>query len=761
MIFWGVGAGLVIAPLMKGLFYEEELVLAQMYLGFIWLLYGATRLGDRETELKFQLMDYAVLAYLIVNILTIFTAVYLKEALLGIYRVFDYVLIYYLVLELTKEAKDRERFTLFVFMSTVAVSALGIGAAVEKVNFPEAFAQGRIMSSFQYPNALGICAAAGALLGTGSLLTRDALGLKAILGLGIYLNIIALLGSLSRGTWLVLGLALFIYLLGIGRRSFWKSLYHIIVIIFFGFLGSKGFLKGVYAKDYSGALAWLALGAVLLMAALSFLHILPGIVEKKRFLRRHKKVLLWALTLELILCAFIYFSYTSQILPTPVSQILDTTVIQRFGTISGEDSSYQDRMDMNRIALRIVRDYPFLGAGAGGWNSLYHQYQDKRFYWSSEVHNHYFQIWAETGTLGLVTYLAVWALLLHKIIKYLLHRKETSRWPYTWAVILAFLSILVHSGLDLELSFPAAAMVFWSLGAMVNNEVNGSGRHRSKLLLIPKPGYFILTLLIGGLLIIPAAREYRAALLSKEGVEEKQMGYYPRAIDKFEQAYFLSPLSPNPAAALAELYAHRYKSLPKETYKEKVYYYANRAIEMAPYDIKTRWSLDRAYALLGDEEALLKERERLARLLPKDPYTLEVLAQSYFDRGMAFLEKGKPLDAEPYFTQCLAVTQKIEENYLASEKRYNMRPTAQVYLLSGQVSLLLAEKKTAAEALSKALNNKDTKSQAGSLLALAYQDWDPVNHTRFYNQYIKNNRENQLFYEKIQNLANLMNGGKA
>ncbi|MCR4441355.1 MAG: O-antigen ligase family protein [Peptococcaceae bacterium] len=759
LAYWATGAGLAAAPLLKGLFYPEELVLAQVYLGVAWLLYAISRLSDKRVELKFGSIDCAVLAYLLANVLTLFVAVHLHEAVLGVYRAIDYILIFFLVSSLTREAKEREKFTRFIFFSTVLVSVIGILAAMEMVSFPEAYAGKRIMSTFQYPNALAIYSAVGIITGLGFLMTSSAAYAKILVGTGIYLDFIALLGSLSRGTWLVLGLVFLVYLLGSGKRFFWPSLYQIMVITLIGCISSKGFLGGVYRQNYTNALEWLVLGGAFIAAGLAAIHVLPAVARRKRFLRRHKKVLLWAFTLEILCCILFYFSYASQVLPTPASQLLDTEVIQRFGTIGGEDGSYMDRMDYNRVALQIVGDHPVLGTGAGGWNALYHLYQD-RLYWSSEVHNHYFQTWVESGTVGLAAYLAVWLSLLWRIIRFLLRPKGDSRWPYTWAVLLAFLALLVHSGIDMELSMPAVALVFWSLAAVVKSEVNGHGRRRRKTLAVPKPGYIAGCLLVGVILIILPVREYRAILLGKAGAEEKRLGYYPRAIDKFEQAYRLSPLSPDLAAALAELYARRYKSLPLDVYKQRVYYYANRAVELAPYNIKTRWSLDAAYGLVGDEEALLKERERLAGLLPKDPYTLGTLAKTYFEQGMAFLERGNSAGARLYFSRCVSLTPKIEENYLMSEKRPNMRPSAQVYLLSGQASLLLADKEAAVEALSKALHHKDTKNQAGSLLALAYEDVDPANCAKFYNQYVKNNQENRPFFEKNRSLLNLVNGGK-
>jgi O-antigen ligase len=51
-----------------------------------------------------------------------------------------------------------------------------------------------------------------------------------------------------------------------------------------------------------------------------------------------------------------------------------------------------------RCAVEIVKDHPIIGAGAGGWEALYRQYQNYS-YWTTETHSHFLQVWVETGTL--------------------------------------------------------------------------------------------------------------------------------------------------------------------------------------------------------------------------------------------------------------------------------------------------------------------------------------------------------------------------
>ena len=114
----------------------------------------------------------------------------------------------------------------------------------------------------------------------------------------------------------------------------------------------------------------------------------------------------------------------------------------------------------------IVKDYPLNGTGAGGWNALYHQYQDY-LVWTTEVHNHFLQVWIEAGTIGFLTWISIIGVLLWYLIR-LKRRSERDEWVLIWGLASAVLALLAHSVIDFDLSIPAITIVLWSLLAMIN-----------------------------------------------------------------------------------------------------------------------------------------------------------------------------------------------------------------------------------------------------------------------------------------------------
>lgn len=141
------------------------------------------------------------------------------------------------------------------------------------------------------------------------------------------------------------------------------------------------------------------------------------------------------------------------------AKALPQAVLDRLLSITTGDFSAVQRGYFNRDALKIVRDYPVLGAGGGGWAALYFKYQSFA-YFTTQVHNHLMQTWVETGTVGLLTLLGLW-----------------TTFAYAWwrarrafpahAILLAgtcaiALALTGHSLIDFNLSLSAVGFFLWA-----------------------------------------------------------------------------------------------------------------------------------------------------------------------------------------------------------------------------------------------------------------------------------------------------------
>ncbi|MBX6378791.1 MAG: O-antigen ligase family protein, partial [Clostridia bacterium] len=361
-----------------------------------------------------------------------------------------------------------------VFASTVTVAGVGLLAAARVIDLPGAYAGGRLLSTLQYGNSLGAFLLMGCLVGLGLWTRQRGLLAAATCGLGVLLNFLAILGSQSRGTWMVYPLAILLFLAGLRGPALARALYAQALVLVAGSLLSRPFYGAVLAGDVAAA------GRDLGLAAAGFLAGEVLFWRGRRFLaeqpisRPTRQALQVLAGLYAVTVVVVYFVYTASVLPAFYDRLAPAAVIERAESIGLGDASVQTRLAASGDALRIALDHPWLGTGGGGWNALYHLYQD-RLYWTTEVHNHFFQVWVEAGTPGLILLVALWALFVaHGVALHRTLRQEagadwgqpgdraTGSWLIHAGLLSGTLALGVHSAFDFDLSLPALALLVWA-----------------------------------------------------------------------------------------------------------------------------------------------------------------------------------------------------------------------------------------------------------------------------------------------------------
>jgi hypothetical protein len=149
---------------------------------------------------------------------------------------------------------------------------------------------------------------------------------------------------------------------------------------------------------------------------------------------------------------------------------LPTDLVYKIKDINLKTHNAWERFVFVGDAFRIIKDYPIFGAGGGAWKALYHKYQSYG-YASNEAHNHFVQLWAETGTVGLVVLITMLALLTNHFIRL---RKKLAKEENAYADIVissaiftALTSLYVHSLIDFDFSLSAVYMLVWALTGFV------------------------------------------------------------------------------------------------------------------------------------------------------------------------------------------------------------------------------------------------------------------------------------------------------
>jgi putative inorganic carbon (HCO3(-)) transporter len=127
----------------------------------------------------------------------------------------------------------------------------------------------------------------------------------------------------------------------------------------------------------------------------------------------------------------------------------------------------EDRDEVSRLSLALVRDYFPLGAGAGSYYSVFPAYANSTiigFY--DHAHNDYIEILAETGVLGLSGFGLAIVLAGFQALSALRRRNHPLMRGTAFGVCLALCWLIIHSTVDFNMQIPANAMTMSAVLAL-------------------------------------------------------------------------------------------------------------------------------------------------------------------------------------------------------------------------------------------------------------------------------------------------------
>lgn len=152
-------------------------------------------------------------------------------------------------------------------------------------------------------------------------------------------------------------------------------------------------------------------------------------------------------------------------LGTNLKHILPGNIGDRLENLNLQQHSFLERMTFYKDAVKVLKDYPIIGAGGGAWASIFEKYQNNP-YSSRQAHSFVMQYLVETGLLGFIIFVAFLIFIFYKYIRGYIKAGEQERDSYFAYFILVF-SILIHSLMDFNMSFVFISMlVFLGLGGM-------------------------------------------------------------------------------------------------------------------------------------------------------------------------------------------------------------------------------------------------------------------------------------------------------
>ncbi|MEW6546014.1 MAG: O-antigen ligase family protein, partial [Bacillota bacterium] len=292
--------------------------------------------------------------------------------------------------------------------------------------------------------------------------------------------------------------------------------------------------------------------------------------------------------------------------PATVAALVPEQLRGRLAAIKLAESGAQDRMQWTRDALRLVAARPVLGAGGGGWNALYGTVQTYA-YFSTEVHNHYAQLWVEAGTLGLGAFLAMWVGLLWSYWR----ARQVTRGPagaLLAATFVAAAGLGAHAVIDFNLSLPAVALTLWALLGLVaaaEPVSEPSGRRGVRTPWWLGVGVPVATLAI--LLLTVSLRVGHAA--GQRGAAALNQGNLEKALVEFETARRYDPWTASFHIDLGQVYERMALKSGAPGLIERARLSYQRGVALDPYNFQHRTLYANFLLRQGEAEPALRELE--------------------------------------------------------------------------------------------------------------------------------------------------------
>ncbi|MBM7866594.1 tetratricopeptide repeat protein [Heliobacterium gestii] len=648
-----------IAPFFRGLFFETEMEIhllgtsVLMLCAVVLMFFSGKSLPDSSKRAVNQIWRspyFIALGFLMLCYgLTFYAAINPRMALFTWLRQVDYLVVFIFAFIATLfmyEAKKRQVgnyllwFLLAITIMGTAVSAIAIAAAQGFVTLNGAIMDSRLCSTLQYPNTLAAFLTVPFLTGihiTSSLRNRYVTAVSAGM---TFLILLAVLGTQSRGAWMLIPLFIFFYWLGQKEKK--TNLACLVLLFTVAIAVSSGTVGPEAQQGKQNGMALAITLAITAGVGAVWLVGLPHLINweqagiavrdssvgseqkpKKRWNSNIVAIGGIAVLLLVIFGAYMLFSGS------------ENPVLQRIASINTGDNNFRERLVFYSDAWRMGLERPLLGWGGGGWKAGYRAFQSF-LYNTTEVHNHFLQVWVETGILGFLSFVSVFLMIpfgLYSLLKIDSGKNELHA-SSIWTIGISALALALHSAFDFNLSLSAVSLLLWALigvygaceliagtgvSSVFNREINQTTSRANKT---RRSGAVSFALLNGALFLLMLPLVIFPFLFRGA---ESEIGAYQSALN---QKDFQGALN------------HLQQTMESDRWK-------------SDYPIATAQLLVTNYERAADEKMkarMLEESERLARKsVELDAYNTGahmllaqvLIARGNYDEALAEAELGK------------------------------------------------------------------------------------------------------------------------
>lgn len=638
----------VLSPFWWGLFFPLSRLTVQAAIWALLIVWLATHHRERNLDPTVtwnQVLLGSVAAFAACYLLALPWAVMPRHALARALEGLTYVAFILLMLQTMQDGRYRRTYLCGIIISAMGLSATGLLAFAGVFRIPDAVLGGRIASTFQYPNTLAAALLVALPLSLGYLTQQQAIWRRSILAGGANILFLTFLLTYSRAAFLVFIPSLLATWLFTPRGRHLDTIVIWLLTIVPPIVGLQGIVANLDINNVISASRWFSVSlafTLLSTAAWTPLRqVWPSVVRR---IGVRPAAISFALAILLIVFGILMtVTYTGIETQALVSRFNPERFLERLENITLETHSAAQRLQYYSDAIRLAIERPLLGWGGGGWVSLYGMYQPY-LYTASEVHNHFLQVWVESGTLGFASFISVWVVFIASL--WIAYRRSGSEDRATLAGMAgAAIGLGMHSALDFDLSF--MAMFLWlctlaSVSASWAGEVGipacvlrvlrraAVGVSRLKSLAIITA---VAVLLVIGLM---ALGQNNLRLANAAWQSER----YEEAESRFRQARLLDPLSADMASDMLFFYVSLHRYAPTGIGAARISETASIVAKLDPYGPTHNAQVTEAYLETGLWAEALDHARQTVSLQPFKSENYERLAQALVGRLMQALEES-------------------------------------------------------------------------------------------------------------------------
>lgn len=679
---------LLISPFIHGLYGEQFFLPFFLFITVLFIISLCVQIKNRELKIFDHPLDWAILVLLLSFVISLINAVSIRSAIFGIMRFSSYVMMFWLCFQLARQPKGLTLFSITLYVAGIGMALFGLLVDCNIIKYLYMNPGDRITGTFDYANTFGIYIASISIVGWSLVLSSKDRIERALISGGNTILLIAMLGSLSRGTWVLYPFAVLLFWFLIGRGQRIKSLIVWLSSLIPAFILGKLFLQHTPTPDH---FIFLVLGFVLSaglqyggnFAALWFSN--KNLLVK---IRHHYK---WILLIGIILLLSMGLIFSLQF-----GGFSSHGPFWQLTKISINDSDLQLRLEFNKDAIKIIKDHPFIGIGPGGWEAVYHKYAS-HLYWSDKPHNYFLQIGVESGIIGLLALISIWLLFIRLVWDYY-KAKNIKDSSIFWACATACFLLGAHSIMDFDMSYSAIALLLFGLmGALegqvhissneIEKSVNQKNRNKSRNIKQQADSKGMITiglaLATAFILLIPAAsfwagyKYFRSAQAIMNQDPNQALVLFNKSLQYDSlNAYYWNQYATFLAAVAV--------TTQQPSAFQQALIAAEKAVEMDPYNLVVLNGANSVYLKLGEYDRAVTLGDIIINANPRDPAAYENLAICHILKGLHELDSGKLDEARKSWEQSLLVNNRVPADIEA--------PAVGLHYTSGQALILLGNR---------------------------------------------------------------------